>query len=299
MTGGYMGKVLFVDLSAGMLKEEALDEKVCRDFLGGYGIGARILYSRQKAGVDPLGPENMLGMMSGPLTGTPVPTGARYQVVAKSPLTGGWGDANSGGQFGPYMKFAGFDGVFFTGISPKPVYLLLHNGKAELRDAGRLWGKDAYETEDSLMAEHGRDSRVACIGPSGEKMSLIACIMTDRGSAAGRSGLGAVMGSKRLKAVVARGTMAVPMADKDTVEKLRTESIKAVQTPGPGGGPSFQENWHKYGTSGIVYNSAHSGDSPVRNWGGVGVVDMPNREGLNRDLIASYVISSTASPYAC
>jgi aldehyde:ferredoxin oxidoreductase len=288
MAGGYMGKVLFVDLSAGTLKEEALDENIYRDFLGGYGIGARVLYSRQKPGVDALGPENTLGMVAGLLTGTPVPTGARYQVVGKSPLTGGWGDANSGGQFGPYLKFAGFDGVFFTGISPKPVYLLLDNGRAELKDAGQLWGKDAYETEDSLTAEYGKDSRVACIGPAGERMSLIASIMTDRGSAAGRSGLGAVMGSKKLKAVVARGTMAVPMVDKDTVDKLRAESIKAIQTPGPGGG-SFMENWHKYGTSGIAYSSAHSGDSPVRNWGGVGVVDLPDREGLQRDVVASHV----------
>ena len=124
-----MGKILFVDLSTGVIKEEALDEKMCRDFIGGYGIGARILYSRQKAGVDPLGPENTLGLISGPLTGTPVPTGARYTAVAKSPLTGGWGDANSGGYFGPYLKFAGFDAVFFTGISPKPVYLLIDKAK--------------------------------------------------------------------------------------------------------------------------------------------------------------------------
>ena len=121
MSGGYMGKMLFVDLSSGAVKEETLEEKKCRDFIGGYGIGARIIYSRQKAGVDPLGPENTLGLISGPLTGTLVPTGARYMAVAKSPLTGGWGDANSGGDFGPYLKFAGFDAVFFTGISPKPV----------------------------------------------------------------------------------------------------------------------------------------------------------------------------------
>ena len=221
MLNGYMGKILFVDLSKGEIKEEALDEKICRDFIGGYGIGARILYSRQKAGVDPLGPENTLGLVSGPLTGTPVPTGARYAVVAKSPLTGGWGDANSGGDFGPYLKFAGFDAVFFTGISPKPVYLLIDNGKAQIKDAGHLWGKDAYETEDTLMAEYGKESRVACIGPAGEKLSLIACIMTDHGSTAGRSGLGAVMGSKKLKAVVARGTMEVPIADKATAQESK------------------------------------------------------------------------------
>ena len=195
MAGGYMGKILFVDLSTGEIKEEPLEEKMCRDFLGCYGIGARILYSRMKAGVDPLGPENMLGFITGPLTGTGVPTGTRYMVVAKSPLTGGWGDANSGGYFGSYLKFAGFDAIFFTGISAAPVYLLVDNGRAQIKNAGSLWGKDTYETEDALMAEYGNQSRVACIGPSGEKISLIAGIMTDHGSAAARSGLGAVMGS--------------------------------------------------------------------------------------------------------
>ena len=178
------GKSCLWTFPHGAIKEEALEEKMCRDFIGGYGIGARILYSRQKAGVDPLGPENTLGLISGPLTGTLVPTGARYAAVAKSPLTGGWGDANSGGDFGPYLKFAGFDAVFFTGISPKPVYLLIDDGKAQLKDAGHLWGKDTYETEDVLMAEYGKQSRVACIGPAGEKLSLIAGIMTDHGSAA-------------------------------------------------------------------------------------------------------------------
>ncbi|UCB43734.1 MAG: hypothetical protein JSV77_03555, partial [Dehalococcoidales bacterium] len=117
MAGGYMGKILFVDLSTGELKDEVLGEKLCRDFIGGYGIGARILYNRQKAGVDPLGPENTLGFITGPLTGTPATTGTRYTAVAKSPLTGGWGDANSGGYFGPHLKFAGYDAVFFNGIA--------------------------------------------------------------------------------------------------------------------------------------------------------------------------------------
>ncbi len=232
MLNGYMGKILFVDLSKGEIKEEALDEKICRDYVGGYGLGARILYSRQKAGVEALGPDNTLGLVSGPLTGTPVPTGARFAAVAKSPLTGGWGDANSGGDFGPYLKFSGYDAVFFTGISPKPVYLLIDNGKAELKDAGYLWGKDAYETEDTLEAEYGKDSRVACIGQAGEKLALISCIMTDHGSTAGRSGLGAVMGSKKLKAVVARGTMDVPIANRDTLMNLRAEHIKEMRAPG-------------------------------------------------------------------
>jgi aldehyde:ferredoxin oxidoreductase len=301
MSGGYMGKILFADLSSGVLRDEAPDDKTCRDFLGGYGLGARVLYSRQKGGVDPLGPDNILGFVAGPLTGTPVPTGARYEVVSKSPLTGGWGDANSGGQFGPYLKFSGYDAVFVSGISPKPVYLLLDNGKAELKDAGELWGKDAYETEDTLMAQYGRQSRVSCIGPSGENLSLIAAVMTDRGSAAGRSGLGAVMGSKKLKAVVARGELPVPLADKEAVDKYRVEQMKFWQQP-ERGGMTFLERWHKYGTSGMTANSAHSGDTPVRNWGGVGVVDVPDVKQLDGDTVLAKVTRAFGCwhcPVAC
>ena len=140
-----MGRLLFVDLSSGKMKEETPDESLYRDFIGGYGIGARILYSHQKGGVDPLGPENTFGLLTGPLTGTPATFGCRYVAVAKSPLTGGWGDSNCGGHFGPHLKFAGYDGVFVNGISDKPVYLLIDNGKAELKDASQLWGKDTLK----------------------------------------------------------------------------------------------------------------------------------------------------------
>ena len=289
MAGGYTGKVLFVDLSTGRINEETPDLNTCRDFIGGYGLAARIMYSRQKAGADPLGPDNTLGLVSGPLTGTPVPTAARYTVVGKSPLTGGWGDANSGGDFGPYLKFAGFDAVFFNGISPKPVYLLLDNGKAELKDASGLWGKDAYETEDALVAEYGKQCRVTCIGQAGEKLSLISCVMTDRGSAAGRSGLGAVMGSKKLKAVAARGTLPIALADKDAVDRYRMDLIKSMQTPRPPLNVSQMERMHKWGTSSITYNSTHSGDSPVKNWGGVGIIDMPDRSPLHEEVVAKRV----------
>ena len=298
---GYVGKILLVDLSLGEIKEEILDEKMCRDFIGGYGIGARILYSRQKGGVDALGPENILGFITGPLTGTPIPTSARYMVVAKSPLTGGWGDSNSGGQFGPCLKFAGYDGVFFTGISPKPVYLLIDNGKVQLKEAITLWGKQAYETEDILMQEYGNQASVACIGRAGEKLSLIAAIMTDRGSAAARSGLGAVMGSKKLKAVVARGTGEIPIFDKTTAQNLRTEQLKAWRIPRPSG-MSYMDEFHQFGTSAGAYNAAHSGDSPVKNWGGVGVIDFPDRSGLHRDIFASRVDKRTGCwhcPLAC
>jgi len=280
MLGGYMGKLLWVDLATGDIKEQIPDEKLYLDFIGGYGVGSRLLYDRMKAGVDPLGVDNILGMVTGPLTGTPAIGGARYMAVGKSPLTGGWGDANSGGYFGPYLKFAGYDGVFFTGVSEKPVYLLIDNGKAELRDATHLWGKDTYETEDILRAEHNR-ARVSCIGPAGEKLCRIASINTHKGDAAARSGLGAVMGSKKLKAVAARGEMKVPVADIEAANKARKEQIEDLKSSG------FLDRFHEYGTGGHGDMSAHSGDSPVRNWGGIGVIDMPDVSGLNKDVIIS------------
>lgn len=279
MTGGYMGKLLFVNLSTGEIKEETPDESLYKDFIGGYGLGARILYSRQKAGVDALGPENTLGMLTGPLTGTPATFGARWVIVGKSPLTGGWGDSNAGGHFGPHLKFAGYDGVFFNGISEKPVYLLIDNGKAELKDASKLWGKDTISTEEMLEAEYGPTAKVACIGPAGEKCARVACVMTNKGDAAGRSGLGAVMGSKKLKAVVAKGEMKVPLADADAANALRKEHIAA--------GKGFLENFGIYGTAGHADASAHSGDTPVKNWGGIGAIELPDVSGLNKDMVAA------------
>jgi aldehyde:ferredoxin oxidoreductase len=301
MAGGYMGGILFVNLSTRAIEVEALDEKTCRDFIGGYGLGARIIYSRQKAKVAALSGENILGFLTGPLTGTPAPTGARYVVVGKSPLTGTWGDANSGGEFGPYLKFAGYDGVFFTGISDRPVYLLIDNGKAELKDAAHLWGKDTYETESMLEDEYGRESRVSCIGPSGEKMLLISCIINRRGCAAGRSGLGAVMGSKRLKAVVARGNQTVALADKPAIDSLRKKYMAALNDT-KSGGHSYRDSFHKYGTASHAALSAHSGDTPVKNWAGIGVVDFPDVSGLEPDAVIANLdkhIGCWHCPIAC
>jgi aldehyde:ferredoxin oxidoreductase len=266
MAGGYTNKLLLINLATGQMKEETPAESLYKDFIGGYGVGARILYSRQRGSVDALGPENTLGIMTGPLTGTPTPLGCRFAVVGKSPLTGGWGDANSGGDFGPYLKFAGYDGVFFTGISPKPVYLFIDNGKGELRDAGHLWGKSTDETDDAIKEELGSDARVIAIGPAGEKLTLISSILTYKGSAAGRSGLGAVMGSKKLKAVAVRGEGKVPIADSEAMDRLRKEYLAIInKSPARSG-------LHNFGTCSHTDESAHSGDTPVKNWGGVGVV---------------------------
>jgi aldehyde:ferredoxin oxidoreductase len=275
MARGYIGKILNVNLSRREIKEEILDEKLCRDFIGGYGIGARLIFNRQKAGTDPLGPDNILSFMTGPFTGTDAISGTRFTVAGKSPLTGCWGDANCGGYFGAYLKFSGYDGIFFTGISAKPVYLFIDNGKAELRDAGHLWGRDTYETDDALKEELGKDTAIACIGPSGEKLALVSCIMHNKGSAAGRAGLGALMGSKKLKAVAVKGKMKVPVADEKAVKDLRKNYLAKL------GGHT---DWiRKYGTSYVTVRSAESGDTPVKNWGGVAINDFPDARPLGHE----------------
>ncbi|HUW95228.1 MAG TPA: aldehyde ferredoxin oxidoreductase N-terminal domain-containing protein, partial [Anaerolineae bacterium] len=213
MAGGYMGKLLNVDLSSGTLAAEALDETLCRQYVGGYGVAANLLYHRMPPGADPLGPENVLGFMTGPLTGTPALIGSRFTVLGKSPKTHTWGDANAGGHFGPQLKFAGFDGILVSGISDKPAYMFVNEGQAELRDATHLWGTNVYALEKALKAEHGEDVQIASIGTSGERKSLLACVITDAGRAAGRSGLGALMGAKKLKAIVVKGSLTVPLAD--------------------------------------------------------------------------------------
>ncbi len=282
MSDGNMGKFLFVNLSSREIKEERPDESLYRDYIGGYGIGARLLYNSQKPGVDALGPDNTFGILTGPLTGTNVPMGTRYTSVARSPVTGGWGDANAGGNFGPHLKMAGYDAVLFSGISDKPVYLLVNDGKAELKDAGSLWGKNTYETEDLLQEEHGKDTGVVTIGISGEKLSLFSCTVSDRGAVAGRSGLGAVMGSKKLKALVAKGNKKVQVTDEEKVNELRKGYIDSMRAPGPDG-KSMYDVWHTYGTSNMTFRSAHSGDTPVKNWKGVGIIDLPDIEELHME----------------
>jgi aldehyde:ferredoxin oxidoreductase len=272
--GGYAGKILFVDLSTKQAREEILEEKLCRDFIGGYGIGAKIIFDRQKVSVGPLEPENHLGFVTGPLTGTATLFGSRYMVVGKSPLTGTWGDANSGGDFGPHLKFAGFDAIFFSGASEKPVYLFLQNGKAEIRDAGHLWGKDTNETEDMLQKELGGQVRVACIGPAGEKLSLISAIINNQGRAAARSGLGALMGSKKLKAVVAGGSMRVHLADEAKVDQLRRKYLPMLKGP-------LYDMLKEFGTPGQLETFVKIGMAPVKNWAGIGEIDFPNAKAIS------------------
>ncbi|HUT88681.1 MAG TPA: aldehyde ferredoxin oxidoreductase family protein [Thermoguttaceae bacterium] len=285
---GTMGKILIVDLTKKEISEETPSDEVYLSYLGGYGLGAYYLYKLQKPGVDPLGPDNHLGFFTGLLTGTTAITGNRYIVVAKSPKTGTWGDANSGGTFGPAMKAAGFDAVIFRGVSEEPVYLLLENGKAELVPAGDWWGLDTNDLEDRVKEQYGKKAGLASIGPPGERMQLLSCVINDKGRAAGRSGLGAVMGSKKLKAIVAVGDAKVPMADPEGMKAAIAKHRDFLRQH-----PVF-ELYSKYGTAGITAGACASGDTPIKNWGGV-PDDFPTVSKISDDA----VLATQKKKYAC
>ncbi len=270
MTGGYAGKLLFADLTQGTLKEQVLTEETARNFIGGYGLGARVLYSLMKPGVDPLSPESVIGYVTGPLTGTGGFFSGRYAVVCKSPVTGGWNDASSGGFWGPELKKAGYDAVFVSGAAAKPVYIWIDDGKPEIRDASKLWGKDIVETEKELIQETGEQRlHAAMIGPAGEKLSLVAAVMNDGHRAAGRGGPGAVMGSKKLKAIAVHGTGKVSVARPDEFSEVQRWISSVIKDPAQQLAASFAA----HGTAAGTAASALSGDSPVKNWGGIGLAD--------------------------
>jgi aldehyde:ferredoxin oxidoreductase len=263
---GYNGKLLNVNLTTGEVTIERPDDSLYRKYLGGYGIGARMLWDRTPAGAAPLGPENMLGMFAGLLTGTPL-FGQRWQVVCKSPLTGAWGDANCGGDFGGVLKLAGWDGIMFFGKAATPKYLLIQDDKVQLLDASDQWGTGAIENETMLKQRHGKRASVANIGQAGETLSLISGVCNDHGRLAARSGVGAVMGSKNLKAVVAVADRKIISQTPETIKMLRANLDDMVKP--------LKDFFHNFGTTGITTGSALNGDSPVKNWGGVGVVDFP------------------------
>ena len=195
---GWIGKLLRVDLTTGKIATEALNEAWAHDYLGARGLGTRMMFDEVDPKVDPLSPQNKIMFVSGPLTGTLAPSTGRYNVVTKGPLTGTIAASNSGGNWGPELKFAGYDLIVLEGKAAKPVYLWIQDDKVEIRDASHLWGKEVPETTELLYGETEADAKVACIGPAGENLSYIAAIMNDMHRAAGRTGVGAVMGSKNL-----------------------------------------------------------------------------------------------------
>ncbi|MCL5108551.1 MAG: aldehyde ferredoxin oxidoreductase family protein [Chloroflexi bacterium] len=258
---GFAGKILRVDLSKRTLREEPLDAAVARTYVGGRGLGARIMFEELAPGIDPLGPDNNVIFATGPVTGTAIPGNTRFIVLGKSPLTGLFGESNCSGSFGRELKKAGYDAVVVGGKAETPAYLWINDGRAEIRDAGHLWGKTTGETDDALKQEVG-DKRawVACIGPAGERLVKYAAILSDKHKAAGRTGLGAVMGAKNLKAVVARGTGEVPVAQPEKVKGL-ARWMNRDRHANPGA-----QQLATYGTSGGIPGLQAQGILPTKNF---------------------------------
>lgn len=258
---GWVGQLLRVDLSSGECKVEKLDPVLARDYVGARGLASKILYDEVDPGVDPLAPQNKLIFMTGPLTGTAAISGSRYNVVTKSPLTGAIAASSSGGYFGGELKYAGFDGIILEGKAAEPVYLWIEDGACELRPAGELWGKNTHETEDAIKAATCPNAKVACIGPAGEKLVRFACVINDKHRAAGRSGVGAVMGSKNLKAIAVRGHGGVKVADGPAFREAVLAALAKIKANDVthGGLPA-------YGTAVLVNVINAHGGLPTRNF---------------------------------
>ena len=319
---GYLGKILVVNLSNGEFESQKIDDAVYEKLLSGVGLGAYYLYNNIPAGADPLGPDNILGITSGLLTGTGSFMTGRWMAVCKSPLTGGWGDANCGGNLAPAVKQCGYDAIFFKGISEKPVYLYLDKKGPQLKDASHLWGMDAIESELKLIEENlgKKIPSVATFGPAAEKLSLISGISNDLGRYAARSGVGAVMGSKKLKGIVLAGTKRVRGKKPEEIKKLSkayANKMRKANLPGffkggllplvgkltakakkvgPVDGMTTAMMFKKYGS--IVNNTLGvvNGDSPLRNWSG-SVKNYPKKQ--YKKLNPEFGIARETRKYHC
>ncbi len=257
---GYFGKILRVDLSKGNIRTEALEQAAAERFIGGSGLGTKILLEETTSATDPLGPDNLLIFATGPLTGTSLFNSDRFDLVSKSPLTSIYAESSAGGYWGGKFKRCGFDALVITGRAARPVYLYMDNERAEVRDAGELWGKETFEAIDLLRQWHGEGVKAASIGTAGENGVLLANIITDgyHGRALGRCGLGAVMGAKLLKAVAVNGSREIQVADPVRLRAL----VKKL-------GPIMRENpgaLREGGTSVGVQYCDEIGNLPVKNW---------------------------------
>jgi aldehyde:ferredoxin oxidoreductase len=288
---GYNGKLLVVDLTSCEITQETLNEEWARQFIGGSGLAARYLYDRVDRDTDPLGPDNPLVFMAGPLVGTIAPACGRHVVCARSPATGLWGEANTGGEFGARMRFAGFDGIIITGQASQPVYLSVIDGHAQLHDATGLWGLDTYTVQDRIKARPGfARTSVTCIGPAGENRVKLAAVMNDEGRAAGRSGLGAVMGSKRLKAVVVGGRGRIPLADEKRFKKIVGDALRELKD-------DFSvQMLRELGTAGGLEYQHIVGDLPVRYWS-AGSFDGADR--ISGPALAESILVKNGNCYRC
>ncbi len=264
-SGGYGGKVLRINLTEKTSKEESLPEAIARDFIGGAGFGIKYLYDEVKAGTDALGPDNKLIFAVGPFTGAGVPCSSRMSVAAKSPLTGAVGLALSGGQFPAEMKYAGWDVIIIEGKADKPTYIAINDNKVRFRDASHSWGTLTFDCQQIIKDElRDQNVRVCCIGPAGERLCKTAAMINER-RAVGRKGLGAVMGSKNLKAIAIRGTQTVSITSKEKYNKSRSALLKAFKES-----PVLYSEFAVHGTPMVAEVTSAMGIMSARNWSGTG-----------------------------
>ena len=295
---GWVGKVLRVDLTNESFAVEDLDADLAKDYIGGRGLATKILYDEIDPAIEPLSPDNKLIFATGPLTGTGAIAGSRYMVVTKSPLTNCIACSNSGGYFGPELKYAGYDMIIFEGKAAEPVYLFINDDTIELRSAADLWGMTTHATEDAIRSCIGKpwkgdQFRIASIGPAGEKLSRAACIINDKARAAGRSGVGAVMGSKNLKALAVKGSKGVTVTDRDkyremiraSIEKNRSEAAKVTSQALP-----------IYGTSVLVNIINESGILCTRNFQ---TGRFEGAESISGETIAETILKRKRGCFSC
>lgn len=260
--GGYAGTRLWVDLTKEKIVRRPLDRQTCEQYIGGRGYDGKILFDNLKPGTDPLGPKNLLCLSTGPITGLLGPTSGRVNVAAISPLTGIYGNSNVGTNWGPELKYAGYDGVVITGKAKSPKYLYVEDETVELRDASRLWGKGAFDTIIALKEEHDEEIKVATIGPAAENGVLFGSIVFDYWDAAGRAGMGTVMASKNLKAIVVRGSKGLKVANPEEYMKVAREGWEAIL-----GDPGFKVQEHSaLGTAVVLSLGNAQGWLPTRNF---------------------------------
>ncbi|MFQ6000293.1 MAG: aldehyde ferredoxin oxidoreductase family protein [Anaerolineae bacterium] len=288
---GYRGKLLIVDLTSGEIRDEPLNAEYTQKFIGGSGLACRYLYDLIDADTDPLGPENPLVFMTGPLVGTRAPSCGRYVICARSPQTRIWGESNIGGFLGPELRFAGYDGIMIRGQAPGPTYLFIKDGQAELRSASHLWRQDSYKTQEVIKRElKDRRVRVACIGEAGENLVNYAAVMADAGRAAGRTGMGAVMGAKRLKAVACRGRGRIPLADEARFNALAQESLSEVEED------ITTQILLQTGTAGSADYFSLLGNMPNRYFA---QGSFPGVEEISGGAMAETILKSTSGCFGC
>ncbi|MDI9389836.1 MAG: aldehyde ferredoxin oxidoreductase family protein [Synergistota bacterium] len=258
---GWTGKLLRVNLTEGTITTEALRKPWAEEYIGARGLGSKYLYEEVDPAVDPLSPENKIIFATGPLTGTLATSGGRYNVVTKGPLTGTIAASNSGGYWGPELKYAGYDMIIIEGKAAESAYLWIFNDRVELRCAAKLWGKSTHEATDIIVSETDPEAKVACIGPAGEKLVKFACVINDKHRAAGRTGVGAVMGSKNLKAIAVRGTKGIRVADPKRFMEAVIDARKKLEAS-----PVNSQGLPAYGTNVLVNIINAVGGFPTRNF---------------------------------